>query len=189
MTETNLKQKRKKAMKKLMIITIALASLFFSNSLALANKIEFEVDKKYSSKPKANLCDVCLPEYIIVWGKGEKGVKWFLKNHYANHVIFLKDVYTIHKECQLGDQGHMIIRKDVTYFLKSNKVGITDKYYRFVSEDYIRKNKTKKNMVEVSLPDNMPDGTYWLGIIGTVGFKRSQPAIIKGVIRAGKLVK
>ena len=183
-------KKRKNAMKKLMIIAaITITSLFFSNSLALANKIEFEVDKKYSSKPKANLCDVCLPEYIIVWGKGEKGVKWFLKNHYANHVIFLKDVYTIPKECQIGDEGHMIVRKDETFFLKSNKVGIADKYYRFVSKDYIQKNKTKKNMVGVSIPDNMPDGTYWLGIIGTLGFKRSQPAIIKGVIRDGKLVK
>lgn len=176
-------------MKKMIITVITLTSLFFLSSVASANKIIFEVDKKYSSKTKVDLCDVCLPEYIIVWGKGEKGVKWFLKNRYANQVVFLKDVYVIPEKCRLGDQGHMIIRKDETFLLKSNKLGIADKYYRFVSKDYIKKNKTKGNIVEVSLPDNMPDGTYWMGIIGTIGFKRSELAIVKGVIKNHKYVK
>lgn len=164
------------------VISLTILFVFTLTANSSAKTLVFQ-ETKCSSK--CNCCDndktvkmVCEPEYIIVWGKGEKGVEWFLKNHKANYSTYLGDVYKIPEENKVSTPGFFKIIDGKTAFLKSNKKGVTDKFYRFVSYKSAKLN-TKNGEISIELPKNMPKGKYFLGIMSINGFSVSEPSDIK----------
>lgn len=160
-------------------ITLAIFFIFSLTTTISASTIVFK-----EAKCDTRCCKecyktriVCEPDYIIVWGKGKKGVTWFLKNHIANSTINLGDVYKIPKENKADTPGLFKIKDGETSLLRSNKKGVTDKYYRFVSFKSA-KALGKNSEISIDLPKNMPKGNYFLGVVAINGFSASKPSEI-----------